>query len=201
MEEISKKHKRELKIKAITGDYKFKPSFKNLVKYNTESITKRKLVWGFLPIGEKYECFDFHEKSDYWIVIKQISSKYDVIVTGSVALRIFGVLDRNCADDVDFIATKSTIDKMSDDYNEFSYMTNVYGEVNKVKDLNLVKSFKMGFLKIDMFTRKNVNYIELDGVKIATPFDVMSSKIKMNRKKDITDVMNFLETVERFKNN
>lgn len=194
-ENLHIKLRRELNLKALLGNYNFEPKLNNLVAYHKNSMVKRKLIWG-MPIGKKYIEENFYKDSEYYDIIKKITDKYDVIVTGSVALRIFGVLDRKCGKDIDLIATKETIEEMKKEFKEFKYVRLMYGGMNKIKDLNLEMSFEIDGFTVDMFVREDVNYVELENIKVSEPFDVMIAKIEMKRDKDITDTKKFLKKIK-----
>lgn len=202
-DEELKEFKREFGLSTLMGDssYKFVPKFNNLRFYNKPNITRRKLVWGFLPIGEKYIIEDYYKENEFYQIIKMLSDKYDFIVTGSVALRIFGVLDRNPKNDIDIIASEETIEQMKNDLTAFKYTTDIYGSPNAVSDLNLKASFKFEdykYMKVDAFCRENVDYEILDGIKIARPFDVISMKLKAGRNKDLYDCKDFMSMIKKY---
>lgn len=189
---LRKKLKRELNLKSIMEDCDFKPNLNNLVSYTKHKKIKRQKVWG-LPIGKKYEESNVYKDSALYNKIKMLSEKYDFILTGSAALRIFGVLNRKPKeDDIDIIATKETVEKMSKELDEYVYTT--YGSIEQ-PDLNLEKSFQFSGAVIDVFLNEDTNYIEIDGIRVSEPFDIMFNKIKMSRHKDIKDIKYFLNYI------
>lgn len=199
-----KEFRREIGLSSLMGNnsYKLTPNLNNLIKYNTEKLIKRKLTWGFLPFGDRYEVYDFYKDSEHYKIIKKLSEKYDFIVTGSVALRIFGVLDRFPAYDIDVIASEETIKRMKEDseLKEYKYVTNVYGDSNAIRDFDLRFSFKFddfsSTYKVDTFVRDEVDYDILDGIKIAKPFDVLSMKLKFGRDKDMWDCRGTIKMIK-----
>jgi len=181
-EDMLKKVRRECNILSLTDDIELSPRLSNIVKYDSEIVERRKKILG-LRIGRKYKLTNGSTDSKYFFLIKKLSDEYDVIITGSAALRIYGLLDRHVTEDIDIIATQDVIDEMSKVFNEYKF--SAYENTNGFK---FNKSFVIKGIKVDVFLdggRENFRYV--NGVKIHEPFSLMNYKLGLGRNKDIED--------------
>lgn len=187
IEDVVKEIKRELVILTITDNFIFSPKLTNIVKYDNEIIVKRKKILGF-PIGRRYEVDNGSTDSYVYRAMKYVIDNHNVILTGSCALRVFGLLYRHVGNDLDFIASQDIINDMSGLYKEYTH--NGY---NDSPDLNYVKTFVIKSIKVDVFLDNGDSYRLVDNIKVHEPFELINVKLGMGREKDIDDSQEFIK--------
>ena len=145
----------------------------------------------------------------YWSVIEKYKGK--TIITGSLALKAFGLLTRYTKD-VDFIVTdKSIIEKelFTDSYND-EIDIDLLGYYGYEKTFFGLSSISPYFLHtysctVDFFENKSVTVIEKDGYLFQHPLEIIDTKVKIaknrnsfeqTRYKDYEDFIYFVNVME-----
>lgn len=190
----AKKLLREIKLLNLTEKFSFDLRLGNLIQHDSEVKMVRKKIFG-LPIGKKIKTTYGSTDIKIYKSVKFLSDNFDVIITGSCALKIFGLLDRNIDCDIDIIADQETIDELSDKYNEYTYDTR-YGDN---PDLNYIKTFVIDGMKVDVFLNEGQKFQIIDNVKVNEPFELIDVKLSLNRTKDYQDVEEFIKLLKQKK--
>lgn len=144
-------------------------------------------------------------KQTSWDIIEKYKGKS--IITGSTALKAFGLLERETSD-LDLIAIDESIIKYKGEpgYNYGRQRTptfNIIGYDN-VK-LKTLKIFTNKTLRIDFFENKKQTIIEKDGFLFHSPLEIMEQKIELcsdpylreDRLKDFEDFIVFNNLIEK----
>lgn len=124
----------------------------------------------------------------------------DDIITGSLALNIFGLLDRDISD-IDILIKDST---RYSDYNKGYYYQQIKGnelDMDSRLGYKILKYRESGILKrlffpkkykVDFFIEKNTNYLELSYkghiYKVQHPLDILELKSKLTGHKHNRDL-------------
>lgn len=118
-----------------------------------------------------------------------LKSNPNLILSGSYALYVYGILNRK-PNDYDVIINEVDV-KLYNLIPNYSYFPDE-------KDVNSIGKTEQNGISLDMFLNEdNVDYVVYDGIKIATPEYILSKKASMNRTKDHKD---FAEIKEILKN-
>lgn len=179
---IVKTEWRDLKLRLMLDDFNLKPDI-NKIKYKRDSL--------------------FKKKEGYW---EKIESWRGAIITGSLSLKAFGLIDRNVKD-VDLIVRDKNVFKDStflrkqDKYDNIPDLDHIGYYTHRTT--NMFGS-TTGEWNIEFFENKTATIIEHDGFKFHHPFEVMDKKIQiMNNRdtsgkmKDIKDFYSFLHNVNK----
>ena len=170
---------RNLKLKLALQNIDFEP--------NIELIKKKTLF----------------SNMSYWNTLKEYKGKS--IITGSLALKAFGFIDRPVGD-IDLIVDNLDIVKYPgnrhDRYNDVSDLKNLIG-YNKIITKKLW-FFDHEIWYVDFFEKTNQSFIEKDGFLFQNPIEIMNKKIEMfinrinsnngnfyDRQKDLEDFLTF----------
>lgn len=144
-----------------------------LMKSNNISLyrhLKLKLIAdaSLTPNIKLLENKNFLFKNRYWKTIQKFSPK--VIITGSLALKAFGIITRPI-DDLDFIVFDDTIDypdhKVNRKYFEDNYPNNILGTYLENKMI------------IDFYSYSNQTCIEYNGLKFHNPYEILRNKLDL----------------------
>ena len=181
---------REVKLLNLTEKYNFNLSVNNLIEHNYNSSNKRYKIFG-LPIGKKYKSTQVSTNIKIFECVNFLLDNFDVIITGSCALKIYGLLERDINCDIDIIADQKTIDELAVKYQEYTYHI-IYGDK---PDLNYIKSFVINGIKVDTFLNTGQKFQILGNVKVNEPFEVINMKLNLNRIKDFEDTKNFIKLI------
>lgn len=144
-------------------------------------------------------------KQTTWDIIEKYKGKS--IISGSIALKAFGLLERETSD-LDLIAIDESIIKFKGEpgYNYGRHRTptfNIIGYDNiKLKTL---KIFTGKILRVDFFENKKQTIIEKDGFLFHSPIEIMDQKIEIcsdpylrdERLKDFEDFIVFNNLIEK----
>lgn len=163
---------RDIKLSMITDDiYNFEP--------NIDIIRKKN--------------FFFNKK--YWRIIKKYKS--DCIITGSIALKSFGLIGREPSD-IDFILIDSDNTKLIKELNTSRFHRKYDGEIKS----DLIGSKKEGDYILDFFKNDKASYIVKDGFKFQIPLEIISNKINMMSSitnKNYSDMLEILNKLDKLK--
>lgn len=159
---------RDIKLSMILDNYKeFEIDLKKLRKGNNRFFNK-----------------------GYWSILKEWKGK--AIITGSLALYAFGLIDRLPAD-IDLIVDKNSFipPKTLSSHNE-------YGPEPK---LNILGYYTQKWYNVDFFHLDERNFIEKDGFLFHNPFDIMEKKIELigsryGNHKDYRDIIFILNKIK-----
>lgn len=114
----------------------------------------------------------------------------DDIITGSLALNIFGLLDRDISD-IDILIKDST---RYSDYNKGYYYHQIKGneldmdsrlgyKILKYRESGILKKFFPKKYKVDFFIDNNTRYLEVEykghTYKVQHPLDILETKSKL----------------------
>ena len=144
-------------------------------------------------------------KQTSWDIIERYKGKS--IITGSTALKAFGLLERETSD-LDLIAIDESIIKFkgepSSNYGRHHTPTFSIIGYDNVK-LKTLKIFTNKTLRIDFFENKKQTIIEKDGFLFHSPLEIMEQKIELcsdiylreDRMKDFEDFIVFNNLLEK----
>ena len=113
----------------------------------------------------------FPVANTHWSVIKKFSES--CIITGSLALKAFGLLERNLNNsDIDFfIIDQERIEYPYERLGRQYYEDNFKG--------NWIGTYKLGKSIIDFFEWNNQEYIEFEGLKFHNPWQILCTKLEL----------------------
>ena len=167
---------RDLKLGLMLDDFKLKPDI-NKIKYKKNTLFRK-------------------EEQDYWVKVEE---NKDCIITGSMCLKAFGLIDRE-TNDVDLIVRDKTL--VSDlTLLKQSHYDNITGIEHIGYFVYSITNFfgvKTGECNIEFFENKTATVIEHEGFKFHHPFEVMDKKLQImlnrdtsGKTKDIKDFYSF----------
>ncbi|SRR6266403_1110155 len=126
----------------------------------------------------------------------QYLSNYGVI-GGSMALKLYGVLQR-CVYDIDLLCNDSGYTYLKTNHRKRRY--NVYSSFSPLSkhhvDCLAVSKHNLLCMKTDIFIKENINYIEIDGIKLQSLNDIINEKTLAMRYKDVGDLKEILSRVD-----
>jgi len=135
-----------------------------------------------------------------------LSKRYpDLIISGSIVLKIFGIIDRKIGD-IDVIINNDKMDNFTKDVTKESLLciydndaTSGYSNHNTIIEVPVLTYTTSILTKhqyiIDVFVNdsesdNNIIEYEYDGIllKLQHPFNIIRDKIELNRYKDFSDI-------------
>jgi len=130
-------------------------------------------------------------------IVKKVQNltKSNVILTGSFALKLYGLLNDFTPHDIDLIVSPYLTDK---DKETFKLLSDVCPSSCPVRDIYSAKvkyQFHIDKVNIDVFTQTIDNYFVYDDVKVNSPINVLKAKARFNRRKDWQGVYKVIEAV------
>lgn len=141
---------------------------------------------------------DFPTKVNYARVMDAISKEHiqllpeNCVITGSMALFFYGLLDRNTTD-LDVIAPHESVVTFSK-INGVRYKTSSY-QLSDFEFTDDIEQFQVkNIYDVDFFVREDyTDYIEVHGLKIDLIPNIVEQKAIIGRRKDLEDLRVILE--------
>lgn len=142
------------------------------------------------PNLKKIKMKNLFFRNNYWCSIEDF--KENSIITGSVALKAFGFLDRPTSD-LDLIIfdnfENDSVTKIDRKYYEDNYLKNYVG------------SYKIKKTLVDLFNYEGQDFIESEGYKFHNPYQILKIKLDLlnsdGSSKHFIDLKYYFETVNK----
>lgn len=124
----------------------------------------------------------------YWDIIEK--HKNNCIITGSLALKSYGLIDRD-PNDIDLILIDGNdpiVKKLSKDR---------YGWDPDNEEMHGYYQYNNYY--VDLFKYESQSFIEVDGYRFQTPLEIIKTKVEMTRNKNRWDPKDYFDIIQSFK--